>query len=176
MPALRLSQKDAQALWEELGHATASRAARALWKFVTARDESVTFFRKTLRPVSAVDRTIVDQLILNLDNDRYIVRKQAMDGLEQIGDLAGPALRQTLKNKPTLEVKHRVEQLLQRSEPAGSPERLRMIRAIEVLERIGTPAAVKHLQELAGGAPEALLTREAKASLARMRKQAARAR
>ena len=47
-------------------------------------------------------------------------------------------------------------------------ERLRMLRALEVLEKIGSEAAKKHLTSLAGGAPDAWLTCEAKACLHRL--------
>jgi hypothetical protein len=46
-------------------------------------------------------------------------------------------------------------------------ERLRAYRAIEVLERIGTPEARQLLQTLAAGAPGALLTTTAQAALKR---------
>jgi hypothetical protein len=50
----------------------------------------------------------------------------------------------------------------------GQPELLRGVRAVEVLERAGTPEARQLLAALAGGAPGALLTREAAASLQRL--------
>jgi hypothetical protein len=43
-----------------------------------------------------------------------------------------------------------------------------MLRAIEVLERIGTPGAQELLRKLAGGAAAARQTREAKAALQRL--------
>jgi hypothetical protein len=46
--------------------------------------------------------------------------------------------------------------------PAG--ERLRGVRAVEVLSRIGTAAARQALMELADGEPDAWLTREAKSA------------
>ena len=52
--------------------------------------------------------------------------------------------------------------------PANQPERLRMLRALEALERIGTPEARQLLHQLGQGAPEAWLTREAKAGLQRL--------
>jgi hypothetical protein len=45
---------------------------------------------------------------------------------------------------------------------------LRSVRAAEVLERIGTPEARRLLGQLATGAAEARLTREAKAALKRL--------
>ena len=46
-------------------------------------------------------------------------------------------------------------------------DQLRAFRAVEVLERIGTPEARQVLQALAAGAPGALLTTSAQAALKR---------
>ena len=51
-----------------------------------------------------------------------------------------------------------------------------MLRAIEVLEHIGTAEARQVLKSLANGAPEARRTREAKSSLERLAKRTAAAR
>jgi hypothetical protein len=60
----------------------------------------------------------------------------------------------------------RIEEILERTtEP--SPERLRSWRATKVLEQIASPEARRVLQSLAAGAPEARMTREAKAALKR---------
>ena len=50
----------------------------------------------------------------------------------------------------------------------GSPEELQLLRALEVLEMIGTAEARKVLERLARGAEECDLTREAKAALERL--------
>ena len=50
---------------------------------------------------------------------------------------------------------------------AGAP-RLRWLRALEVLEQVGTAPARKVVEALAHGAPEAWLTREARATLRRL--------
>jgi hypothetical protein len=53
--------------------------------------------------------------------------------------------------------------------PFGHPQRLRGLRVAVPLEMAGTPDAKRLLAELAGGCPEARLTREAKAALDRMK-------
>jgi hypothetical protein len=44
------------------------------------------------------------------------------------------------------------------------------LRAVEVLERIGTPEAREVLQTLANGVPDVTFTREAQAALKRLQK------
>jgi hypothetical protein len=51
---------------------------------------------------------------------------------------------------------------------APSATRLRQIRAVELLESLGTPESKKLLTELAGGAAGAPLTRDAGAALKRL--------
>ena len=51
--------------------------------------------------------------------------------------------------------------------PFPTGERLRQQRSLELLERLGTPAARRLLADLAAGAPEASLTLEARAALRR---------
>jgi hypothetical protein len=82
-------------------------------------------------------------------------------------DVAEPALRRALAGRPSLEVRQRLEKLLdQLAHP--SPDVLRALRAIEVLESVGTAEAKAVLGKLAAGQPGAGLTREAKAALRRL--------
>jgi hypothetical protein len=53
------------------------------------------------------------------------------------------------------------------------PKALRAVRAIHVLELAGTAEAKEVLRTLAGGAPEAPVTQEARASLERLAKRGA---
>jgi hypothetical protein len=77
-------------------------------------------------------------------------------------------MRQALAGRPSPEVRRRLGELLQRLDPLASPELLRGLRAVQVLEQVGTPEARDLLRTLAGGVPEARLTQEAKASLQRL--------
>lgn len=64
------------------------------------------------------------------------------------------------------------EELIERlrSKLAGAEE-IRRVRAVEVLERIGTPEARGELEKLAAGAPEDPLTEECRATLARLERK-----
>jgi hypothetical protein len=79
-------------------------------------------------------------------------------------------LRKALSaRQPSLELRRRIERLVEKLEgPVTSPERLREMRAIEVLEQIGSAECRKLLQQLAQGHPQSDLTGEARAALARM--------
>jgi hypothetical protein len=74
-----------------------------------------------------------------------------------------------LQKRPQPEAKWRINELLERLDrPEFSPGMLRAVRAVEALEHTNTPEARRLLEALAGGAPEARLTRDAKASLKRL--------
>jgi hypothetical protein len=102
-----------------------------------------------------------------LDNDNFKVRQQAADELTKLGDTIIPDLQRALDGKPALEVRKRVQQLLDQAR-AWTPERLRDHRALQALEHIGTPKAKEVLEALAADAPEARRTEEAKAALQRL--------
>jgi proline dehydrogenase len=70
-----------------------------------------------------------------------------------------------------LEARRRIKALLERLRTERfnpSPERLRVVRVVEVLERIGDAESRRILSALARGAPEAQLTTEAKTALERL--------
>jgi RNA polymerase sigma factor (sigma-70 family) len=158
--------------WADLAGADAARAFRARWALVAAPEEALPLLKEHLRPVPAADAQRLRRLLTDLDSDQYALRQQAQLELEEIGELAEPALRQTLANKPTLEVRRRVQAVLKHlSGPVARPELRRSLRALAVLEDIATPPARRLLEDVAGGAPEARLTREAKASLCRLERR-----
>jgi hypothetical protein len=102
----------------------------------------------------------IDQLIVQLDADSFAEREKASAELKAIGDPATPALRKVLQGAPTAEVRLRAERLLGGG-GAPPPDRLRTLRALEVLERLDTPDAHRLIDQLAKGAPGAWLTQEA---------------
>jgi WD40 repeat protein len=167
----RLSPAQQSALWRDLGSPDAKLAHRAALQLGAAPDQAVALFREHVRPIARVDLRHLPRWIADLDSDDFEVRDKARIALETQGELAESALRRALAGRPSLEPRRRIEALLLRIEHLGAdPEWLRGFRATTVLERIGSPAAMKLLAELARGAPEARLTREARASFQRLRR------
>jgi WD domain, G-beta repeat len=154
--------------WQELRHADAGRAFQVI-RFLTAAPEaSLSFLGMRLTPVTSVSPRVVE-LIADLDRPQHATRHRAMLELEKIGEAAQPGLQQALGKKPSLELKRRVEQLLQRLEALPlNPERLGNIRALEVLENLATLEARQVLDTIARGLPEARLTLQAQTVLLRL--------
>jgi RNA polymerase sigma factor (sigma-70 family) len=162
---------DLEALWADLAGDDAGRAHRAIWRMALAPRQAVPFLEGHLRPQTQADAGQVERLLADLNSPSFAVRKKATAALESLGEATGPALRAALRDQRSLEVRQRLEQLVDRFEPQKSPARFRELRAVEVLEQAGTSQARQVLKSLAGGVPEARLTREARASLERLGKR-----
>jgi hypothetical protein len=130
--------------------------------------QAVETMTSRLRPVLAADAKHLAPLAADLDSDQFAAREKAERELRDLGEQAGPALRKALNGQPSAEMQRRLEALLEQIDPARSPEVLRQGRALEVLERIGTPEARRLLRKLAEGAPGVRLTQDAAAALARL--------
>jgi dipeptidyl aminopeptidase/acylaminoacyl peptidase len=167
-----LSQKDLKALWQTLTDADACKAYEAITPLVAAPRQSVPFLREQLHPLETPPPERVAQLLNDLDDDLFTVRERAMAELVRLGSTVEPALRRaSLREDLSLEVHRRVDRLLDRLDSLPlCPEKLRVLRAIEVLEQIGTSEARKVLEVLGRGPQEIRETEEAKAALHRMSK------
>jgi WD40 repeat protein len=154
--------------WQALADADAARAFQAINALADDPQPAVSLLSERVHAVRAPDPQLLARLLADLDSERFEVREKAAEQIETVGELAKPALQKALAGKPSLEVRRRVEQLLLHIEPVHSPEQRRTLRAIEVLEHIGTPEARRVLERLAAGEENAFLTREAKASLRRL--------
>jgi hypothetical protein len=126
--------------------------------------------KRELKPAKPADPERIRQLIAKLESEKFAERKQAMRELTALGNLALDALGKTLASKPALELSKRAEELVARIRSRVlSEEELRLVRAIEVLEKIGGSAAREVLRKLASGAANALATTEARAALDRLK-------
>jgi hypothetical protein len=166
-----LTAAGCEALWADLAGADAARAHAAVWRLADDPRESVPFLKGRLRPVTPAAPAVVRSLLDDLDSDRFQAREAAERKLRELGERAGPPLREALKGKPSLEKRRRAEAVLAALEAPGplSGEPLRAWRAVQALERINSPEARHALEALARGLESARLTRAAKDALARLK-------
>jgi WD40 repeat protein len=158
-------------LWDGL-RGPAPAAWRAVWRLAAAPREAVPLVARHLHPADPLPGVRLERLAAQLDDPRFASRERATRELRSYGDRVGPFFRHLLAGKPSLEVRRRVDRLLNEFERwSSSPEELRRWRALAVLEHAGTPEARQVLQRLAKGVADAWLTREAKAALERLEKR-----
>jgi hypothetical protein len=166
---VELESKHAERLCSDLASADAATAYLAIKGLTASPKQAVALLREQVKPVLAPDETRLAQLVADLDSKQFAVRQKAEADLEKVGELAAPALNKLLKAQPPLETQQRVERLLERAASNDSPELVRGLRAIEVLEGTGSPEARQVLQSLAKGAAGSRVTREAQVALSRLK-------
>jgi RNA polymerase sigma factor (sigma-70 family) len=167
----KLAQQDLEPAWRELLDEDGTQVYRTIWR-LAADGASVSLLQKHLKPVPAVDAKQLARLLADLDSDDFSVRQKAASDLERLGEAAEPGLRKALDGKPSAEVRRQVTVLLEQLvEKELKGERLRSLRALEVLELAGTTEARQLLEALAKGEPGARLTREASAALQRLERR-----
>jgi len=164
-----LTTKELQALWAALAGDDVPKAHQALWALVDDPQQAVPFLQEHLKPAAAADPKRVAALLSELDSSQFVVRQKASEELEKLGTSVAAAIRAKLTEKPSLELRQRLEGLLRKFDsPVLSPEQLRAVRAVQVLEYIGTANARQLLDKLAQGAPSFRLSEEAKGALQRL--------
>jgi WD40 repeat protein len=161
-PRPTVDAKAFERLWSDLAGQDAEQAYRAVRSLSEAGEDVPARIGRRLKPADSLARWIAD-----LDNDDFGRREAASKQLTAFGAQAEPALRKALNETQSAEVRSRVRPLLKAVGEwvVTDPDTLRSLRAIWVLERIGTPEARAVLEDLAKGAPEARQTQEAKAAL-----------
>jgi RNA polymerase sigma factor (sigma-70 family) len=167
-----LAPADIVACWNDLKSDDAARAYQAIRRFAAVPGQTIPFFDKNLLPIASPESKTITAGIADLESAVFAKRDAAMKELTKLGELAGPALSQALGNAPTLEARNRIKQLLDRLPNIGTTgEPLRQARAVEALENIGNPQARQLLEKLAAGARQANLTRDAIATLERLKRR-----
>jgi hypothetical protein len=148
----RPAEAELTSLWQCLAGEDSAAAYRAVWRLRAAPEQATALLRQRLAPPPSVPAERIERWLRELDADEYKVREKATRELARAGSQAEAALRRALDD-PSAEVRRRAEQLLHELSPGGSPEEVRRLRAVEVLEGIGTPGARELLAGLARGAP-----------------------
>ena len=170
-PPRALSRKELESEWQALGQEDAARAYQALWALCAVPGQVLPLLQRDLRPATAGDARRIATLVKNLDSRRFVIREKATAELEKMGAAAEAALRKTLDGNPSADLRQRVQKLL-KSAGRATDERLRTLRRLELLERIGTSAARQVLRTLAENESDAWLAREAQAARVRLQQRA----
>ena len=158
-------------LWSDLANEETPKAYRAVVALTAMSDKTVPFLAGRLKPEPPLDDNRVRKLISDLDDDEFEVRDRAQKELAAFGQSIDPILRATLDSKPPLEARQRIQQILDPLQAIPkTQEQMRLLRALEVLERIASPESKVVLTKIANGAATAEVTRVAKESLARLSK------
>jgi hypothetical protein len=157
-------------LWRVLGDTEADKAYAALWKLAASRRAAARIGERM--PVVSAARFA--RLIAELDSEDFPVRESATRRLRRLGPTLEPALRNVLKAKAGLEVRRRVESLLQTwATPEAEAARRRAARGVEIRELLGSTESRGVLKALVGGPAGRVLTREAQAALRRLERRRA---
>jgi len=143
-------------------------AYRAMFRLITTGDAAVDRLDAQLKLDHTLTPEQARKLIAALDDMRFATRQAAGKELERYGEQAAPHLEAARLGTITAEQRRRVASLLALGNDGVRGESLRALRAVEVLERIGTPKSRAVLQRLAAGAPNARLTKDAAAALGRL--------
>lgn len=151
-------------LWLGLRHADARQAYGALFELSKTPAETTAYLRRVIAP-AARDFKDVRALVEDLDSESFRKRDAASRALRLLGAEAEPFLRLALSKSDSAELEKRINELL--AEPGIQTlgvETIRTIRAIHLLEMIGTADARVLLSELAKGDPQRIITRAARAN------------
>lgn len=167
-PSGPLQAKELDAAWVDLASPDAQKAHVAIWKLVAVPQQAVALLGERLRPTPAVPPERLRQLLSDLNSSQFRQREAATKEWSDLEEQAEPALRDALKGNLSAEQRRRIESLLAGPSVVRSPEKLRALRSIQVLEQCNLPEARQVLEMLAKGASEARLTQDAKGALTRL--------
>jgi len=166
----RCGARERSELWSDMASEKASIAYPAMGAFRAEPREAVAFLSRHLGPVTESDAESIRRLLRALDSRRFAERQRASSELMKLAREWEPLLRGTLDSNPSLELRRRLETVLEAASLwRWSPDMLRRLRAVQLLELIASPEAEALLEKVASGLPEAKLTQEARTALQRSR-------
>jgi RNA polymerase sigma factor (sigma-70 family) len=169
--AVPLPVKERERCWADLAAADGERADAAVRRLLASPGPALALLRERLawRDLTAEAARLIEAL----GSATFRVREKAGADLEALGDRARPFLGKALKDpKLSLEQRRRIEKVVSRlGAPFSSPAGVRLLRGMEVLERVGSREAVALMRQVGAGSADDPLTREARRTLRRLEKR-----
>jgi WD40 repeat protein len=166
-----LQKSSIEKLWSLLSSQRSSEAHVASWFLSDGNNEVISFLNARVHPAKPIQSALVTRLIRQLNSEKFTMRARAKQKLRALGELAEPELRQALNKPLSAEARHQVLRLLDELHTRIPSSILAQLRAVTVLERIGSDQAVVLLKKLVKGARRARLTKEAQLSLKRLQRK-----
>jgi RNA polymerase sigma factor (sigma-70 family) len=156
--------------WHALAARQAGESFQSEGKFLAAPADTVKLFAAKIKPAEAVDPKRIQRWLADLDSDQFAVRDAASQALHGLDNRqAIPFLEKALKKVEPLESRRRVQEILEHHQRGElTPEQVRQVRAVMVLELIGAAESRGLLRSWAGGAEGALLTTQTSLALQRL--------
>jgi WD40 repeat protein len=167
-----IADSDRDGLWADLGSDSPTKALAAVKRLVGRPARAVALLRSRFQPSPTSADPVLAALVADLDSDVFATREAATRKLKEQGAKAEPVLRRALASPASIEMKRRIEDILVTVPPPPlrlplAGDTLRGVRAIEVLERVGTPEARQLLHAWADQTRDLHLAAEARAALGR---------
>jgi hypothetical protein len=141
-----------------------------MWILAESPRQALPFLKEHVKSLQGIDPNLVQRLLAELDDSDFETREKAAKELAKMRYEIEPALHKALEGQIPMETRRRVQEIvdLLPARAFATGETVRTLRAIQVLERIGTKEACEILHKIAGGAALARETQEAKEALERL--------
>jgi WD40 repeat protein len=155
--------------WNDLGSRDPSIAFRALWRMPLCEKLTIDIVGTRILPSERV-REKVESYLAGLEDDDPNVRRRALEELRAVGAEAEPQLRDALLRNAGPELAERARELIDCIEayPIASESTLRRVRAIQLLEVLGSQQSLNLLRAISRDAPSSLEKSEARRSILRL--------
>ena len=154
--------------WQALRDKDARKAFNAMRRLAADPKAALKLAGEHLEPAKPIDPQWLKARLRDLDHEEFAERERATRELEAVGDGVALALKRFLAANPSAEASRRADQILARIRGRGPNDQARQtLRALEVLEWIGTAKAKELTEKLAKGPEGMSSTEDAKRSLNR---------
>lgn len=153
-----------------LGATDAAQAQRGMDYLYRRPAEAAKEAAARVTPPAPTPEAKLKRWVADLDSEDFQAREAAAAALAPVAGEAAPLLREAAAKSTSAEVRKLATELLGRLDtPPTKADDLRGLRAVEVLEGLGTPESRAVLEKWAGGPAGHRLVTEAAAALTRLK-------
>jgi hypothetical protein len=167
-PKTDLSAVEEADYWSALTSPNGFRRKFAEEVFLARPEQTLSIAARRLAPVPDIERLRAEDLVQNLSDPDPAFRSRVAAELDRYAVPFEPLLR-AAHDKATGDAKSTLAAALKKAADDGpTAPTVANLRALDLLVRLGTPAARAHLEKIAAGAKGARLTDAADAALKRL--------